>query len=167
MTFTNEWPTPITDPRDTLSRDELLTKHLVIKEQLEKLKAEELDLRKYIVKRAFPDAKEGMNTQELGNGYQLKAGVKFNYNLVNDNDKIFLVQDKISKVGNKGAFIAERLFSWKCNFLLTEYRVLQEDAKANSPDAIEILKLLTEVLTIDDKAAPTLDIKEPKGKNKK
>jgi len=104
-----------------------------------------------------------MNTQDLGNGYQLKAGVKYNYNLDSDNNKIEDALLRIGKVSNEGPFIADRLISWTPNFLLTEYRQLQESAQAGSPQAKEMLKIVGEILTITD-AAPTLEIKQPKGK---
>lgn len=161
------WPNPekpIVNPWDALSQDELLVKHQELKDAIEKAKADEMELRKYIVNRAFPNKHEGTNTLELGNGYQLKAGVKFNYKLA-DNDTVEAGLDKIASMGNRGAFIAERLVSWTPNFLLTEYRVLQEDAEKGSLEAKSILKEVNSFLTITD-AAPSLDIKEPKGKKK-
>lgn len=168
----NEWPTPNqpstpwpiqpVDPRDTMSRDELLMKWEGIKKELSDLKEKEQEFRKYIVKRAFPDAKEGMNNQDLGNGYTLKAGVKYNYKLA-ENKKVEACLDRIAKVGNQGEFIAERLVSWTPNFLLTEYRNLQEQEKDGSKDAKAILAIVNEMLTVDT-AMPTLEIKEPKGK---
>lgn len=148
------------DPRDNLNRDQLLVMWQDAKDKLASIKEHEIELRKYIISRAFPEKREGMNTEELGNGYQLKASIKFNYNLINDNDKIFDAQDRISKIGNKGAFIAERLFSWKASFLLKEYRELM-DEKDESKEAQEILKIISEVLVIED-AAPSLEIKGPK-----
>ena len=161
VTFTNAWPTQPTDPRDTMSRDECLLAWQKIKDQITTLKEQEQEFRKYIVKRAFPDAKEGMNNQDLGNGYQLKAGVKFNYNL--DQTKVENCLDRIAKIGNQGEFIADRLVKVTYSFLLTEYRNLQEQEKDGSKDAKEILAIVNEMLTVDD-AMPTLEIKEPKAK---
>lgn len=159
-TFSTSWPIQtVGDPRDSLSRDELLAIHQQLKDQIEELKKAELDLRKYIVVKAFPEAMEGTNTQELGNGYTLKAVVKKNYNLDNDNQKIWDTLERIEKIGNQGKFIAERLISWKPSFLLTEYRKLQEDAN-ESEDAKAILREITDILTITD-GTPTLEIKEP------
>jgi hypothetical protein len=158
------WPTIDTSNHwDKLSQDELLTMHLKLKQQVEKAKADEMELRKYIVNRAFPEKHEGTNTLELGNGYELKAGIKFNYQLA-DNDIVERTLDAIAKVGNTGPFIADRLVSWKPSFLLTEYRNLT-DAAPHSAEAQEILALVGNMLTITD-AAPTLEIKEPKAKKK-
>lgn len=149
------------NPWDALSQDELLVKHIALKEAVDKAKEAEMELRKYIVKRAFPEKKEGMNTLELGNGYQLKATVKFNYNLA-DNDTVEKTLDKIAKIGNEGTFIAQRLVGWTPSFHLTEYRNLLE-AAPSSAVAQEILAAIGEMLIINE-AAPTLEIKEPKKK---
>lgn len=162
MTWSANWAQP-TDKRDTMSQDDLLVMHESLKARVTALKEEELELRKYIVNRAFPTKVEGTNTLELGNGYQLKSVVKYNYNLA-DNDTVERTLDKIAKVGNSGAFIVDRLVSWHADFKLTEYRNLVEAAPA-SQDAQEILSLIGEMLTVTE-AAPTLDIKAPKGKKK-
>jgi hypothetical protein len=149
--------------RYTMSEDELLVAWDESKKLLEKYKIAEMELRKYIVSRAFPDKHEGTNTKELGNGYQLKAGVKFNYTLDNDNEKVELALMKIGSTGNRGSFIAERLVSWKPSLSLAEYRAIQDEATAGSEMDKSILKEINSILTITE-GAPTLEIKEPKGK---
>lgn len=161
------WPSnnpPPSNPWDAMDRDQLLMLWQQRKDAIEKAKADEMDLRKYIVSRAFPDAKEGMNNQELGNGYVLKAGVKYNYNLA-DNDTVEATLDKLSNLGAAGSAIADRLVSWKPNFLLTEYRQLQEDKEKGSQFAIQALNIINDMLSITE-AAPSLEIREPKGKKK-
>ncbi len=143
------------------SQDDLLVKWQYLKDQVEAAQAAELDMRKYIVSRAFPDKHEGTNTQELGNGYALKAVVKYNYNLDPDNKKVEEVLDKIATIGNQGSFIAERLVSWKPSFLLTEYRELQKEKDEGSEIAKAIIAEIHKVLTISE-AAPSLKIKAPK-----
>lgn len=165
MNFNTSWPSnpsPMEslNPWDKLNEDQLLLLWQEKKQAIEKAKAEEMDLRKYIVKREFPKPAEGMNTKELGNGYQLKAGVKYNYKLA-DNDTVEDVLNRISALGNEGSFIASRLVSWTPNFLLTEYRQLQEDADKGSGFAKQALDEVNKMLTITE-AAPTLEIKEPK-----
>lgn len=152
------------NPWDSMNEDALLMLWQQKKDAIEKAKAEEMDLRKYIVKREFPKPNEGMNTKELGAGYQLKASVKYNYKLAS-NDIVEDCLNKISALGNNGSFIADRLVSWTPNFLLTEYRQLQEDAEKGSGFAKQALDIVNEMLTISE-AAPTLEIKEPK-KSKK
>jgi hypothetical protein len=147
-------------PYDKMDRDTLLMEHQKLKDDIDKLKEREMELRKYIVNRCFPNKQEGTNTLALGAGYELKVGVKFNYKLA-ENKIVENCLDKISAIGNQGSFIADRLVSWSPSFLLTEYRNLQEQAKKGDKSAIEILKICSEMLTIDE-AAPTLNIKEPK-----
>ncbi len=151
------------NPWDNFSQDELLVHWQELKDNVEKAKILEMEMRKYIVTRAFPDKTEGTNTQELGNGYQLKAVVKMNYNLDPDLDKVEATLDKIASMGNEGNFIAERLVKWSASFLLTEYRKLQADDATEIQKAIK--KEIDTVLTITD-AAPTLEIKEPSKKKK-
>jgi hypothetical protein len=134
--------------------------HQKLKDDIDKLKEREMELRKYIVDRCFPNKQEGTNTLALGAGYELKSQIKYNYKLA-ENKIVETCLDKISAIGNQGSFVADRLVSWSPSFLLTEYRNLQEQAKEGDKSAIEILKICSEMLTIDE-AAPTLNIKEPK-----
>ncbi len=187
MNWNNNWPAPTPDvncvtapngdcvseqtcmhslnPLDAMSEDDLLMLWQKRKEAIETAKADEIDLRKYIVGRAFPQKNEGMNNKDLGNGYTLKAGIKYNYNLA-DNDKVEDCLNKIAAIGNQGSFIADRLVSWKPSFLLTEYRALQDEKDKGDQAAIKILEVVNEMLTITE-AAPTLEIKEPKAKKGK
>jgi hypothetical protein len=152
------------NPWDSMNEDALLLLWADKKAAIEKAKAEEMDLRKYIVGREFPKKNEGTNRKELGGGYDLKAVVKYNYNLA-DNDTVEATLDKISKLGNAGSAIADRLVSWKPNFLLGEYRQLQEDKEKGSQFANEALSIINEMLTITE-GAPTLEIIAPKAKKK-
>ena len=149
-----------------LNRDGLLMLHKRSKEQLDYWKEEEMMLRKIAVVELVPAKTEGTTNVELGNGFKAKVVNKYNYKLNSDNDKIWSCLDRVSKVGNQGAFIAERLVSWTPNFSKTEYTTLQEEAKKGSEDAKAILKIVNdEMLTITE-GAPTLDIVEPKVKKK-
>ena len=155
------WPAP-TNPLDTMNEDQLLLLWQDKKNAIERAKVEEMDLRKYIVKREFPKPTEGMNNKELGGGYILKAAIKYNYNLA-DNDTVEATLDRLSKLGNAGSAIADRLISWSPSFKLLEYRQLIEDKEKGSQFAVQALDLINEMLTIT-KGAPTLEIKEPKKK---
>ena len=90
--------------------------------------------------------------------------MKYNYNLA-DNDTVEKCLDHISALGNEGPFIADRLVSWKPNFLKTEYNDLLERKSKGDERAIKILSIIDEMLTITE-GAPTLDIVEPKAKKK-
>lgn len=159
MTNWNDYTPP--DPRDSLDRDQVLAQWQKAQNDLAKCKEQEMDWRKYVVKRAFPTPSEGTNSFDLGNGKELKAVVKYNYSLA-DNSIVEKTLDDIAKIGNQGAFIADRLVSWSACFLLTEYRELQERAK-DSVEAQEILAKVGEMLTVSE-AAPTVSIKESKKK---
>lgn len=154
------WPTttPV-NPLDAMSRDEVLMEWDKTKKAVKEATDKEMEMRKYVVSRAFPNKTEGVNKVELGNGYELKAGVKFTYKLDNDIAKVSAVHDEISLVGNQGAFIAERLFKWSADLVLSEYRSLCDENATNEEK--EIKRLLEKVLTITE-GAPTLEIKEPK-----
>lgn len=156
-------PTPST-PWDGLTEDQLLLVWDDIKKTISTATAQEMELRKYIVNRAFPKKEEGMNSKSLGNGYELKAAVKYNYNLA-DNDTVEICLAKVASLGKQGPFIADRLVSWSPHFLLKEYRQLVEDKEKGDKFAIECLRAIEPMLTITD-GAPTLEIKEPKVKKK-
>lgn len=167
----SEWSTNTTwaNPQpssewDVLNNDQLLLLWEKKKRAIETAKEEEMELRKYIVKREFPKANEGTNKKDLGNGYSLKTVIKYNYNLA-DNDTVENTLDKLTKMGPEATAIAERLVSWKPNFLLTEYRQLCEDKEKGSQFASTALNIIGEMLTITE-AAPTLEIKEPKARKK-
>ncbi len=151
------------NPLDKMTQDELLVRWQCLKDQVEVAKATEMEMRKYIVSRAFPDKHEGTNTKELGNGYQLKAGIKYNYTLDSDNKKVEEALDKIALIGNHGSFVADRLVSWKPTLCLSEYRELNKEAEEGHSISQAVIIELHKVLTITE-AAPTLEIKAPKGK---
>jgi len=161
-----QWPSNPTpsNPWDQMNEDQLLMLWQQKKNAIATATAEEMELRKYIVKREFPKPDEGTNTKDLGNGYSLKAKVKYNYNLA-DNDTVEATLEKLSNMGPAGSAIADRLVSWKPNFLLTEYRQLEEDKEKGSQFAQTALSIIDEMLTIKE-AAPELEIKEPKAKKK-
>ena len=148
-----------------LNKDGMLMLHQNTKQKLDHFKSLEMEYRKVCAAILVEKPKEGMNTVELGNGYQAKIGVKYNYKLDSNNDRVWSGLEKIEKIGNQGKFIAERLVSWTPNFLLSEYRKLQEDAEDGSFEAKQMLSIVNEFMTITE-AAPTLEIKEPKAKKK-
>ena len=146
-----------------IDKDGMLMLHQRTKEKLDHFKSLEMEYRKVCAKILVEKPKEGMNTVELGNGYQAKVGIKYNYKLDSNNDKVWEGLEKIEKIGNQGKFIAERLVSWTPNFLLSEYRKLQEEAQDGSQEAKQMLEVVNGFMTITE-AAPTLEIREPKGK---
>jgi len=170
-TYTPEWltdelKTALTKSGFSLDQDGMLLLWQRSKEMLDHWKALEMEYRKVCAALLVPDKQEGMQTVELGAGYEAKVGVKYNYKLSNDNDIVWSGLDKIKALGNEGTFIADRLVSWSPNFLLTEYRQLQEDAEKGSAFAKDAIKVISEFMTVEE-ASPTLSIKEPKVKGKK
>jgi len=152
------------NPWDSMNEDALLLLWQEKKDAIEKANADEMDLRKYIVKREFPKAQEGTNKKDLGNGYKLKAVIKYNYTLA-ENSVVEECLDHIAALGNEGPFIADRLVSWKASFLKTEYNDLLDRKEKGDERAIKILNIVEKMLTIKE-GAPDLDIVEPKVKKK-
>lgn len=154
--------TNVSNPLDALSRDEVLQAWQAAKIAVTKAQETEMAMRKYVVSRAFPLAEEGTNTAELGNGYSLKAVVKYNYNL-KDNATVERTLVRISQIGNNGPFVAAKLVKTEYSFLLTEFRMLESNAAEGSEEAKAILKEVHGMLNVTE-AALTLSIKEPKVK---
>jgi hypothetical protein len=161
--LTDEIATALVDRNLPLDKDGMLMLWQHSQKALAQAKENEMDYRKICVNLLIPKPVEGMNNVELGGGFVAKAQIKYNYKLDSDNDKVWAGLTKIENLGNEGKFVAERLVSWTPNFLLTEYRQLQEDAEKGSQFAKDALKVINEFLTITD-AAPTLEIREPKKK---
>lgn len=69
-----------------LSRDEKLMAWQETARELALLVMRERDLRLLCVNDAFPDAKEGTHSIEIGNGYLAKVEVKMNYSIANTED---------------------------------------------------------------------------------
>lgn len=145
-----------------MSRDEILMAWQACKDAIKVAQDAEMEMRKYITSRTFPNATEGTNTEELGNGYKLKAVIKYNYKLP-DNDKVETGLKKLEDLGNQGPFIADRIVGWTPSFKLAEYRLLEEDAAKGDKFSIDALAVIREFLEITE-AAPTLTITEPKAK---
>lgn len=165
-----EWLTPeletaLTNNLLPLDKDGMMMLWQRSKAYLDHWKALEMEYRKVTTAMLVPDhnRNEGMNTIELGSGYAAKVGIKMNYKLASDNDVVWKGLEAIEKLGNEGKFVAERLISWSPNFLLTEYRQLQDDAEKGSDFAKNALKEIEKFMTITE-ASPTLEIKEPKKK---
>lgn len=148
----------------TLTTDGMLMLWQKSKENLDHWKSLEMDWRKICAAFLVPTKIEGTVNVELGNDYKANVNYKYNYKLKEDNDTVWATLDKISKIGNEGKFIADRLVSWTPNFLKTEYTTLQEEAEKGSEQAKAILKIVNDELLTITEAAPELKIIEPKVK---
>ena len=156
-------PAP-SNPWDAWTQDQVLLHWKALKEQLSQIKSNEMEFRKYVVSRAFPQADEGTNTLDLGSGYSLKAVIKYSYNLM-DNKAVWEGLDRIAALGNRGPFIAERIVKWTPDFVKSEYNTVLEEAENGSGEASAIITEINKFLIIVD-SAPTLNIMEPKVKKK-
>jgi hypothetical protein len=139
------------NPPATLNPDNLILSWQEAVKQLEAIKARELELRKAVFALVFPDATEGTNSHQLGQGWQLKAQVNYNYNLDKDAGKVEAVQVQLADKLHL-ATEAERIFDWKPKLSVREYRLLPPDAK----------RLVDSVLTISP-GTPQLELCPPKG----
>lgn len=163
---TAPWPTA---PKP-VTLDEALLKWDSAKKALDAAKEAEMEARKLAFSLGFgAEAKEGTNTRELGNGYELKGVKKLNYKLKApegySGDTVDAVDDcveRFSRISNEGEFIAERLFKYSVDMSVSEYRKLCEEAEYSAPKKA-MLAELNKILEITE-GAPTLEIKAPKAK---
>jgi hypothetical protein len=148
-----QWAAPAQAP---MSRDDALTAWQTAQMALKAAQIAEVNLRRLIFEMCFTDPKEGMNTLDLGLGYELKADNKFNYTL--DKVKIGAVLDAIEALGERGTLISERLVKFSPQIAVGEYRKLSaEDASATDK---QIKSLIDGVLTVKP-GLPALEIKAP------
>lgn len=134
--------------------------------ELETLKVQEMALRKAAVELYFPHPVEGVNRTELGNGWNLKADIKYNYKLNNKAGEYNAEKalDDITSISQKAGFVAERLIKWNPDLSIKEYRELNPDMpEAQTDEQKKILGVLQKVLTITP-GSPALDIEPPKKK---
>lgn len=144
---------------DNTQRDKLIVSWQQADAALAAAKEREMTLRSQVMTTCFPDAEVGTNNLELGKGYKLKGVRKLNYNLANGAGETEAALDAITKLGNEGQFIAERLVGWTPKLSLTEYKKLEE----TNPTHKKIKDIIDAVLTVTD-GAPTLEVVEPKAK---
>jgi hypothetical protein len=111
-----------------------------------RLKEQELDLRIKVAHSGITTQAEGVNTAALGNGFQLKATIKYTYKIDNENKRV--LDKQLAKLPDD---VADRLIAWKPTLVLTEYRKL--DAKH---------KNIADTFITTTEAAPVVEIKAPK-----
>lgn len=134
-----------------MNRDTLILKWNETKKELDRLKAEEIQLRSAVVALSFTDVdKEGTQNLELGQGYKLKCIFKTNYSFT-DKDALEKALSKIEKLGAEGEYIAERLVKFKPELSISEYKKLDN----------KYLKIINEVI-VTKPGTPTLELVEPK-----
>lgn len=135
------------------------------KKQLDAAKEAELELRKlYVAMATNPQKEKGTEDVPLQNGWKAKVVKKVNTSFrkgddgKTDWDAVHDTQDQIEKLGNEGAFIADRILKWEAKFSLTEYNNLD----ASNPTHAAIKRLIDGII-VSTPGAPTLTLVEPKG----
>lgn len=137
-----------------VSNDNLVTGWNDLKEQMNRLKAQELEMRNEITSRFFSrDAdKEGVVNHELGRGWKLKATFKKTYSFTNTND-LNAALDKLEDQSPEFKLLAERLVGWTPKLSVSEYKKLPDDFRKEI-DSVIVIK----------NAQPTIELVEPKTK---
>ena len=147
--------------------DKTLLKWEQAKAALDAAKEDEMSLRKLYVAIASDATKQkGTENIALGNGYKAKVVKKVNYGFIKnadnkvDVDAIHDAQDEIEKLGNEGAFLAERLIKWSAELSVSEYNKLEPESNATH----KAVKAALDKVIVTSEGAPTLEIVAPKGK---
>jgi len=124
-----------------------LAKWYELADQLKKIRAQEMTLRKKIFGNAFPDPKEGTNSYELGDGYVLKAQHKLDRNI--DPGALDALKEKL----RENHINPDVLVQYKPSLVLKEYRTLTDEERA-----------LFDQCLIVKPGSPSLEIVLPKRK---
>lgn len=147
--------------------DETLMKWEQADATLDAAKEAEMSLRKlYVAIASNPDQKKGTENIALGNGYKAKVVKKINYGFVKNADNkvdyeaVHDAQDAIEKLGNEGAFLADRLIKWSAELSVSEYNKLEPESNPTH----KAVKAALDKIIVTTEGAPTLEIVAPKGK---
>lgn len=137
-----------------VSNDNLITGWSDLKEQMNRLKAQELEMRNEIIKRFFSRDldKEGTINYELGRGWKLKAEFKKTYGFTTTED-LNAALDKLEDQSPEFKLLVERLVGWSPKLSVSEYKKLPDDFR----------KIIDEVIVIKP-SQPTVTLVEPKTK---
>lgn len=107
--------------------------------QLTNWKTQESELRQQLAEQLFPNAKEGTNTLEIGNGWKLKLVAKTNYKVTGDERAV------------QNVHLQTNAIKMKPELSLAAYKLLSDAHKA----------IVDEVLTTSP-GMPALELVEPK-----
>lgn len=108
----------------TTVTDDKLTRWHNLQKQLEpykKLQEQEMALRKEIIAEMFPNALEGTNVLQLGNGWRLRATIKLDRKV--EVEKLAATKEELIKRGVN----PDRLLRYKPELVVKEYRTLTEE----------------------------------------
>lgn len=143
-------------PQDQVTVNDL-TVWFTMQEELKKLKASEMMLRKRIFGHYFPDPKEGTNTSVLPDTYQLKGVHVINRKIIEESMQALCYRPQLaegvygkSKLEEAGVRV-DQLVKWKPELAISVYRELTEEQR----------HLVDQMLLIDA-GSPQLKIEPPK-----
>lgn len=119
------------------------TEIAAIKESFAAKVKEEQELRRKAIELAFPEAKEGTNTLDLGNGWRLKANVKISRKV--DEAALPAVKEKLAEMHVN----ADRLINYKPDLVLKEYRTLTKEQQVVMDEALEIKPSMPELALLE------------------
>ncbi len=117
---------------------------------LDGAKTNEMELRRQVQASFFPTPKEGTQRVDLANGWALKFVHKTNYTF-DDKDELHKALSEIEATGNEGAFVAQRLVSFKPELKVAEYKTLADPYR----------KIIDRVITTKP-AAPAIELEGPR-----
>lgn len=139
----------------TAARDALIVDWQNKARHLQALKEEELIARNKVVAFFFEETtdKAGTENFDLTQGYKIKLTFAQNHSVpsAKGGEAVKAVMEKLSKLGEDGKFIAERLFRWKPELSKTEWDALSPSMK----------RIVSPIVTTKA-AQPTVEIIAPK-----
>lgn len=146
-------------PFNEAARDVLLSTWETAKSTLEAAKNSEMEIRKAVFGYCFPTPKAGVNRMDIGNGFALKATHKINTKVSGTIAEIEACEEACEKLGNEGAFLIERIITWKADVSVSELKKLDVSLPLHKQVKAEVEKIITET-----PGAPSLEIEAPKAK---
>lgn len=139
-------------PDNPVTMQDLMTWYVMV-EDLAKLKANEVILRRKIFKHYFPTPDEGVNTHTLEDGYALKGDYKIDRKV--DEAALVTLTPNFQEAGIK----VDDLIRRKPELAVKEYRKLEGDT---SDEGKARLHLFDQCLIIKPSETPALEIVLPK-----
>jgi hypothetical protein len=118
-------------------------------DELAALKAREGQRRAELVEIFFKDAPVGTTTVDLGEGYTLACEKKINFKV--DPVKGKAAEAALRKLGEAGQLIADRIFKWKPDLSVREFKALDKKQLAIVSPAVT-----------ESPATPSIELREPK-----
>jgi hypothetical protein len=151
-------------PEFQAQRDRMLAEWEIKRIQLERIRADEMKLRKDFVAFAFNPARvSGTETLDLPDGRKVKATKILNYFFVSHDENITTLEavrnaiKELEDMGPEGGFLAERLVRWTPELSIGEYKKLGALRKGAA------YKATLDAILETREGTPYLEIVEPRG----